>query len=335
MNRCASRYSFLLGFLFLASSLGAKNFIFDLGGVLIDTNGMAAFQELGKVNVAKLVFQQQLNPLTINAHIKTKLFEILDCVAAMHVPENELCRFAACDEHGKLPYLMCAWLNGTVTCSQACDMTTESIAVNPQWFDCYAQQCIISNLCRMIFTPERFIATRKMYGAGVAFIKAIKAKGHKVFVLSNWDSESFVLLQQKYPELFGLFDGMVISGDVHELKPSENIYRILLNRYNLRPEDCWFIDDQKENIDAAHNCGVNAIMCPYINNFCGLQKYPNFKLIAHNIQKFYSKSVTRRENRKRSGMSVSSVKNTSSAMMEGEKISLTDSTIYSCLPANA
>ena len=206
-------------------------------------------------------------------------------------------------------------------------MTTETIAANPQWFDCYAQQCIISNLCRMIFTPERFIATRKIYRAGIAFIKAIKAKGHKVFVLSNWDSESFVLLQQKYPELFELFDGMVISGDVHELKPSENMYRILLDRYNLRPQDCWFVDDQKENIVAAQNCGVNAIMCPYINNFCGLQKYPNFKLIAQNIQKFYSKSDTRRENRKRSGMSVSSVKNTSSAMIEGEKISLTDSTI--------
>ena len=84
----------------------------------------------------------------------------------------------------------------------------------------------------------------------------------KVMVLSNWDSESFVLLRQKYKKLFDIIGdkNIIISGDIGMMKPDKNIFEYLLNNYALKAEDCFFIDDDFDNIYSARECGINAVM---------------------------------------------------------------------------
>ena len=54
-------------------------------------------------------------------------------------------------------------------------------------------------------------------------------------------------------------DGMVVSAKEYKVKPDPDIYRILLERYDLKPEECVFIDDRAENIEAAKILNFNAI----------------------------------------------------------------------------
>jgi len=302
----------------------AKDFIFDFGGVLIFTNTMSSFKHIGMMNVAECMIRLGINPLTFDQHIKTTFFTVLDQVAQIHHLDGTDSFHQTYDEKGnKMPFLMCTWLQGAMTSAEVKSLVEQEISLHPEWFGCQAEQRVIQNTIRLVFTPEFFVNSRKISQAGIAFIKKCKREGHNVYGLSNWDAESFALLKQRHPELFDLFDGIIISGHVHANKPHASIYQILLERYELKAENCWFIDDQQENIDAAQKLGINAI-----------RHTSTFQNTLKHIRLAYSKS-TRRENFKNNGISETTIKTNNNAMIDGEKISLTDSTKYNCLPANA
>lgn len=44
------------------------------------------------------------------------------------------------------------------------------------------------------------------------------------------------------------------------MKPEEEIYKLLLNRYNLKAEECVFIDDTEENVKAAETLEFKGIV---------------------------------------------------------------------------
>jgi HAD superfamily hydrolase (TIGR01509 family) len=54
-------------------------------------------------------------------------------------------------------------------------------------------------------------------------------------------------------------DGIVMSGEERVTKPDAKIYHILLNRYQLAPEECVFFDDNLNNVIAAQNIGIHAV----------------------------------------------------------------------------
>ena len=54
-------------------------------------------------------------------------------------------------------------------------------------------------------------------------------------------------------------DGIVFSCEVKEVKPKEEIYRILLDTYGIRPSQAVFLDDRRENIQAAEKLGIHGI----------------------------------------------------------------------------
>ena len=91
------------------------------------------------------------------------------------------------------------------------------------------------------------------------WIKELKAQGYGVYGLSNWSSETFPLVKDKYPA-FGLMDGIVLSGEELIGKPDLRIYQILLDRYGLKAEECVFIDDRLANIQAGEKLGIRGIV---------------------------------------------------------------------------
>lgn len=84
---------------------------------------------------------------------------------------------------------------------------------------------------------------------------------HKLFILSNWNTDNFTLLSSTFPDVFSLFDGIVTSGIVGVKKPHRDIYNYLLTTYDLNPLECIFIDDYAENIQAAQALGITGIEC--------------------------------------------------------------------------
>ena len=87
----------------------------------------------------------------------------------------------------------------------------------------------------------------------------LKARGHRLFGLSNWSAETFVQIKEDFPAL-KLLEGMVVSGYVKCLKPSPEIYQLLLDRYSLKASDCIFIDDNAANVAGAEAVGIRGIL---------------------------------------------------------------------------
>lgn len=91
-----------------------------------------------------------------------------------------------------------------------------------------------------------------------SLVQRLKVAGYRVFGLTNWSSETFPLVRDKYP-IFSLMEGMVVSGEEHLLKPSAAIYNCLLERYGLRAEESLFVDDNLANVEGARAVGMQGV----------------------------------------------------------------------------
>lgn len=91
----------------------------------------------------------------------------------------------------------------------------------------------------------------KMYD----LVKELKGKGYGIYLLSNASSD-FHERRKGIPAL-EMFDGVVVSADYKLLKPEKEIYLTLYEKFSLRPEECYFIDDVQKNIDGAAATGMD------------------------------------------------------------------------------
>ena len=89
-----------------------------------------------------------------------------------------------------------------------------------------------------------------------ALIADLKQAGYRLYVLSNMSREFIDFLREQ--EVYANFDGDVVSCEVGVVKPMPEIYDLLLERFSLEPSETIFIDDRRENIDAAEAKGISA-----------------------------------------------------------------------------
>ncbi len=85
-------------------------------------------------------------------------------------------------------------------------------------------------------------------------IHDLKAAGYRLYVLSNMSKE-FIAFLRRVP-VYRYFDGEVVSCEEGVCKPEKEIYELLLERYELTPAETIFIDDRKENVEAAEKAGI-------------------------------------------------------------------------------
>ena len=88
-------------------------------------------------------------------------------------------------------------------------------------------------------------------------LKKLK-ENYNLYILSNFHKESFETVSSKH-EFFNYFDGGIVSAYYQCIKPDEKIYRLLIDKYNLKPEETLFIDDMAENVEAAGKIGIDTI----------------------------------------------------------------------------
>jgi HAD superfamily hydrolase (TIGR01509 family) len=88
-------------------------------------------------------------------------------------------------------------------------------------------------------------------------IKYAKSLKLKKSILSNIGRESFEMLSDLVD--FSFFDDIVLSSEVGMVKPSPEIFRLAAKRLNMLTEECIFIDDVLQNVEAARAVGMQAM----------------------------------------------------------------------------
>ena len=93
----------------------------------------------------------------------------------------------------------------------------------------------------------------------VEIFRQLKASGkYKIYALTNWSSELFPIALRNF-EFLNWFEGIVVSGDEGIRKPEAAFFQILFDRYQVKPENAVFIDDNLRNIEAARKLGIQSI----------------------------------------------------------------------------
>lgn len=93
----------------------------------------------------------------------------------------------------------------------------------------------------------------------VDLFKKLKASGnYKIYALTNWSAEKWDKALELFP-FFKYFDGVVVSGQEKTRKPFPKIYELILNRFQIIPENAIFIDDNEENVTTAKALKLHGI----------------------------------------------------------------------------
>ena len=102
---------------------------------------------------------------------------------------------------------------------------------------------------------ERMFAHFEHQPAMSALVRRVNERGIRTALLSNsWGNT--------YPRdtWDGMFDDIVISGEVGLRKPEPEIFQLAAQRLGLEPADCVFVDDMQLNVDGARAVGMTAIL---------------------------------------------------------------------------
>ena len=86
-------------------------------------------------------------------------------------------------------------------------------------------------------------------------IKELKDQGYGIYLCSNASMRLLQCYKQVIPGI-EYFDGVLFSAEVKCIKPQKEIYLHLFENFQLKPEECFFIDDLQRNIDGAKACGM-------------------------------------------------------------------------------
>ena len=89
-------------------------------------------------------------------------------------------------------------------------------------------------------------------------LSELKKKGHRIFVLSNTSKVFYDLLDEQLSPLKEVLDGFVLSCDIKAIKPDLAMFKEILDKYQLDPTHCVFLDDIEDNTSAAEKLGIKA-----------------------------------------------------------------------------
>ncbi len=103
---------------------------------------------------------------------------------------------------------------------------------------------------------------RRMFAASLPVpamydtIRTLRAAGFSTALLSNsWGCDEYP--RADFP---GLFDTVVLSGEIGMRKPEKEIFLYAAQTLGLAPVECVFVDDMEANVAAAQACGMTGVL---------------------------------------------------------------------------
>jgi putative hydrolase of the HAD superfamily len=109
---------------------------------------------------------------------------------------------------------------------------------------------------RMVFQNVNGIVTKRDYA--VKWIEHLKREGFQVLYLSNFAEITKIQCMDAL-EFIPYTDGGIMSYELQLVKPDPAFFQALIDKYDLKPEECVFIDDTWVNVEAAAAMGFHIV----------------------------------------------------------------------------
>ena len=101
-----------------------------------------------------------------------------------------------------------------------------------------------------------------------SLVRGLRDAGYDLYLLSN-AAQRFHRFSKNISSI-SYMKGIWISCEHGYLKPEKEAYLDFFKQFELKPEECFFIDDLAANIEAAMRCGMRGIV--YHGDMEGLEK---------------------------------------------------------------
>lgn len=89
-------------------------------------------------------------------------------------------------------------------------------------------------------------------------VRRLKEAGYGIYLLSNAGSAHNTYWKTVPGSEH--FDGVVASANEKMVKPQPEIFRLCLDRFGLKAEECLFVDDRETNLAGAEVCGIRSLI---------------------------------------------------------------------------
>ena len=91
-----------------------------------------------------------------------------------------------------------------------------------------------------------------------SLIEGLAAR-YRLVLLSNTNALHFEILREKYRSLLRHFHALVLSHEVHAMKPSPAIYRAAIEQAGCLPGECFYTDDIAAFVEGGKAMGLDAV----------------------------------------------------------------------------
>ena len=103
------------------------------------------------------------------------------------------------------------------------------------------------------------LSLRGLVPGTAAILHSLHDRGVRLVALTNWSAETIHHGLEAYPEVFALFDDVVVSGAEGVAKPELEIFEILARRLGQPVDGVFYVDDSERNVAAALAAGMDAV----------------------------------------------------------------------------
>jgi len=100
----------------------------------------------------------------------------------------------------------------------------------------------------------------------VDYVKKVRSEGIKTCICTNNFPTRINALNQKFNFLSD-FDIQVFSYEVGATKPDLKIFKTLIDKSDVQPQEIFYTDDKEINVEAAKSLGINAIVYTNFEDF--------------------------------------------------------------------
>jgi len=83
---------------------------------------------------------------------------------------------------------------------------------------------------------------------------------YEVFIFSNTDEIHFPYIWKTFPSIHFFKKNLMLSYEISSVKPDLDSYERALNKFDLKFEECLFIDDRPINIQVAESLGMKGVL---------------------------------------------------------------------------
>lgn len=240
----------------LLNSINAQNeikaIIFDIHGVVYEEDSVAFAKKVGLGAISSYTISHWKNPVNT-------CLDVLEHMSKdnRHAPQM---KFTFKDR--QMPHCIVEWQCGR---KKYCEVSAE---LDSYWKQLQAQKYFRSNkekeiteaVIRVALDPKGFTDIAKPNQATLKLIKELKNQGYKLYLAGNMPKEPYDIMLKHHPEIKKLFDEIHVSSHVGFTKPNSKMFAHIAQLHQINPTACLVIDDEKVNIEAAKEIGMQTIL---------------------------------------------------------------------------